>query len=140
MDKGYPPELQYVERRDEPQISPEISFANDAPVFETAADGLAHLDEVEAAAIKQLHEEAQRQMEADQEDPRTQNYFMRTDKKTVVKDDKEYGFCLKNQIPMKVIPYGHALQLLKEEEARHKNRLKAKAKKKAAKKSRKRNR
>lgn len=112
----------------------------DLPVFANAKDGLAFMESQEQAAIRELHEEAKRQMEADKEDPRTQQYFMRTDKKTVVQTDKEYGYCLKNHIPMTVIPYSHALQLLKVEEARAKQRVKAKTKKKAARASRKKNR
>jgi len=114
--------------------------ATELPVFDNPKDGLSFLDAQEQVAIKELHDEALQQMADAQEDPTTQNYFMRTDKRTVVKDDKEYGYCLKNHIPMKVIPYGHALQLLKEQEARAKNRLKAKKKKKVARASRKKNR
>lgn len=110
------------------------------PVFDNPKDGLAFMDQQEAEAMAELHEEAQRQMEARAEDPSTQNYFMRVDKKTVVKDEAEYQWCLAKQIPMKVIPYGHALQLLKVEDARKAQKLKAKRKKKTAKASRKKNR
>lgn len=122
----------------------QTEFVNYAelPIFDDNKDNQAvnFMDEQEAAALKEMEEEAQRQMAAAQEDPTTQNYFMREDRRTVVKDDKEYMHCLKSRIPMKVIPYGHALQLLKEEEARAKQRLKDKRKKKAAKKARKKNR
>lgn len=110
------------------------------PVFENAAEGLSFLDEQEEAARKQMEEEAMRAMAAAQDDPTSQNYFMRLDRKTVVKTEQEYAACLKNQVPMKVVPYTTAVQLLKEEEARAKQRKKAKAKKKTARASRKRNR
>lgn len=119
----------------------ELQFANsDLPVFDNPKDALEFMDQQEAEAMRELHEEAQRQMEAKVEDPSTQNYFMRMDTKTVVKDEAEYQWCLAKRVPMKVIPYGHALQLLKVEDARKAQRLKAKRKKKAAKASRKKNR
>jgi hypothetical protein len=117
-----------------------MNLGADLPVFDNAKDGLAFLDQQEEEAMRQLHEEAQRQMDERSEDPSAQNYFMRIDKKTVVKDEAEYQWCLAKQIPMKVIPYGHALQLLKVEDARKAQRLKAKRKKKTAKASRKKNR
>lgn len=114
--------------------------AGNLPVFDNAKEGLAFLDQQEEEAMRQLHEEAQRQMEARAEDPTTQSYFMRADTKTVVKDEAEYQWCLAKQVPMRVIPYAHALQLLKVEDARKAQRQKAKRKKKAAKASRKKNR
>lgn len=112
------------------------------PVFENNADGQAvsFMDEQEEAARKQLEEEALRRMEAAQADPTQQQYFMRLDRKTVVKTEQEYAACQKNQVPMKVVPYTTAVQLLKEEEARAKQRTKAKKAKKVARASRKRNR
>lgn len=107
------------------------------PVFEDIKEGLDYMDE--QRAIEEMRIEAERLMAADT-DPRKQNYFMRTDKKTVVKDEREYNLCQAKRIPLKVIPYSHAVQLLKEEEARKRTALKDKRKKKAAKKSRARNR
>ena len=116
-----------------------MEFLN-PPVFDNAKDGLAFLDRQEEAARLQLEKEAQERMAEAKEDPTTQNYFMRTDRKTVVKDEKEYQRCLDQEVPMKVIPYAHALQLLKVEDARKRQRQKAKTKKKTARAARKRNR
>lgn len=112
----------------------------DLPVFANASEALPFLDLQEEIARQQLEREAQERMAAAQEDPTSQQYFMRLDRKTVVKDDKEYVACVNGGIPMKVIPYSHALQLLKVEDARKAQRLKDKRKKKAAKASRKKNR
>lgn len=111
-----------------------------SPVFEDIGEGLSYMDEQERAAIAEMEEEARQRMEADAQDPRKQNYFMRTDTNTVVKDEQEYVRCQLKGVQMRVIPYGHALQLLKEEEARKRQRQKAKRKKKDAKASKKRNR
>lgn len=110
------------------------------PVFANASEALPFLDMQEEIARQQLEREAQERMAQDSLDPRNQQYFMRTDRKTVVKDDKEYKLCMDNRIPMTVIPYSHALQLLKVEDARKRQKLKAKKAKKTAKASRKKNR
>jgi hypothetical protein len=111
------------------------------PVFENIGpEAIAYMDEQERKAIAELEQEAKERMSAAAEDPRQQSFFMRTDTGTVVKDEKEYNRCQAKQIPLKMIPYGHALQLLKEEDARKKHQLKAKRNKKNAKKARKANR
>lgn len=107
------------------------------PAFEDIREGLDYMDE--QRALEEMRIAAERAMAADT-DPRTQSYYMRTDTKTVVKDEREFNQCVAKKISLKVIPYSHAVQLLKEEEARKKSALKAKRKKKAAKQSRKRNR
>lgn len=107
------------------------------PVFDNAADGLAYMDE--QAALEEMRIAAERAIAADT-DPRRQNYYMRTDTKTVVKDEREFNACVAKKVPLKVIPYSHAVQLVKEEDARKRKALKDKRKKKAAKASKKRNR
>lgn len=107
------------------------------PVFDSAADGLAYMDE--QVALEEMRIEAEKAIGADT-DPRRQNYYMRTDSKTVVRDEREFNACVAKKVPLKVIPYSHAVQLVKEEEARKKKAQKDKRKKKAAKASRKRNR
>ena len=112
---------------------------NAPPHFDDVASGLAFMDEQEKLAILELEAEAQRRMALDQ-DPTQQNYFLRVDKRTVVRSEKEYVYCELHGIPMKLIPYTAAVQAIKEQEARERQRDRAKAKKKTAKKARKRNR
>jgi hypothetical protein len=109
------------------------------PAFDDIASGMAFMDEQGKAALKELEAEARRRMAADQ-DPRDQNYFLRTDKRTVVRTDKEYVYCELEGISMKVIPYSAAVQALKEQESRERNKAKSKQKKKAANKARRKNR
>lgn len=111
-----------------------------SPVFENISEGLAYMDEQERAVVAEMEEEARRRMEIDAADPTKQNYYMRTDTRTVVKDEKEFVACQAKHVPLKVIPYAHAIQLVKEEDARKRTALKEKRKKKTAKQSRKRNR
>jgi hypothetical protein len=122
--------------------APDMQFFNsgDSPVFDNPADALKHMSEQEEAARLELQEEAERLMDEASQDPSLQQYFMNLDTKTVVKSEKEYQLCLKNHVPMKVIPYGYALHLLKEEDARKRQKLKNKKRRKAARASRKRNR
>ncbi len=128
-------------------IDPLSGFANSPeeqewagpPAFEDVGEGLAHLDETEKVALAELETEARERMAQDEGDPRTHNYFMRLDKKTVVKNDKEYVSCQLHGVSMKIIPYSYALQLLKEEDARKVKARKIKKAKKTAKASRKRN-
>lgn len=124
------------------QAPPEYDyFAVDAPpAFEDIGEGLAHLDEVAAAEIADLEAEARERMRLDQEDPSTQSYYRREDRKTIVRTEQEYVRCELQGIPMTVIPYTAAVQLLKEEEARKRTQAKAKKAKKVSKKARKRNR
>lgn len=116
-------------------------FSVDAPpAFEDIAEGLAHLDETEAAAIKEMEEEARLRMQLDQEDPTKQNYFLRLDRRTIVRDEEEYTRCQLARIPLKVVTYKHALEVLKEQDAKKKRASKDAKKKKAARNSRRKNR
>lgn len=72
--------------------------------------------------------------------PEDQSYFMRTDTRTVVKSESEYTKTSERGVPMRIIPFSYAVQLLKEEEARHKKKIKARRKQKVARKARKVNR
>lgn len=110
------------------------------PAFDDIGDGLAFMDKQKQDAIEELEAEARRRMATASEDPTDQSYFLRTDKRTVVRTDKEYVYCQLNGVSMKVIPYSAAVQALKEQESRERQRDKAKQKKKAASKSRRRNR
>lgn len=128
-----------------------LSFANDVeveewvnpgapPAFTDMDAGLAHLDATEQQAIAELEAEARVRMETASADPRTQSYFMRMDKRTVVRSESEYVQCQMKGVPMRVIPYGHALQLLKDQDARNQQRAKSKQKRKVARRARRRNR
>lgn len=110
------------------------------PVFDDIKEGVEFLDEQEAVAMAQLHEAAGKAMEIAQDDPKQQNYFMRVDRRTIVKDEEEFVRCQLAGIKMSVVPYSTALQLLKEEDARKKGAVKAKKAKKATKASRRKNR
>jgi hypothetical protein len=110
------------------------------PAFDDIGEGLAYMDEAEAAEIKRMEEAARERMRLDQEDPTQQNYYRREDRKTVVRTEEEYVKCQLDGIPMTVIPYTAAVQCLKEQEARKRSEQKAKKAKKVARKSRKRNR
>lgn len=110
------------------------------PVFDNPADGLAYMDEREREVVAEMEEEARRRMDLDAADPTKQNYYMRTDKRTVVKDEREFVLCQRKGVPLRVIPYTHAVQLVKEEDARKRRAVKEKRKKKTSKQARKRNR
>lgn len=127
-------------------ISP-LAFANpgedielQSPVFDDPAEGLAYMDEQAARVVAELEAEARERMQLDAEDPSQQNYYMRTDKLTVVKDEQEYVGCLRHGVKMKIVTYAHALQLLKDEDARFRQKQKDKRKKKTLKAARKKNR
>lgn len=109
------------------------------PAFDDIGEGMAFMDKQEAAAIAELEAEAERVMGLDK-DPRDQSFFLRADRRTVVRSEAEYVACQRAGIPMKVIPYSAAVQALKEQDARERQWVKVKVKKKAAKKARKRNR
>lgn len=113
---------------------------NEHPNFEDIGEGLAYMDELRDAEIARMEEEARVRMQADQGDPTTQQYFLRLDRKTVVKNEEEYVRCQLQGVQMKVIPYSFALQALKEEDARKRQEKKAKAKRKNAAKARRKNR
>jgi hypothetical protein len=121
-------------------VTDDIQFANVGEEYESPLTPMGSLGPQDQAVIAELEAAAQAAMDADSQDPSKQMYFFRLDRREVVKDEKEYNWCIANQIPLKVIPYGAALQALKEEDARHRQRLKVKRKKKAAKQARKRNR
>lgn len=127
-------------------ISPALNMEMDEwtnpdapPAFDDIASGMAFMDEQGKAALQELEAEARKRMAADQ-DPREQNYFLRTDKRTVVRTDKEYVYCQLNDISLRMIPYSAAVQALKEQESRDRNKAKGKQKKKAANKARRKNR
>lgn len=119
---------------------PEEEWDYSKPVFESGGPALEYMDEQEREALAELEAEARARMDAAANDPRTQNYFMRLDKHTVIQDEREYVQCQVKGVKIKIVSYGTAMHLLKVEDARKKAALKNKAKKKAAKKSRKRNR
>ena len=110
------------------------------PAFTDVAEGLAHLDETEAAAIKEMEEEARHRMQLDQDDPTQQSYFLRLDRRTIVKTEEEYVRCQLQGVPMKVVPFSTAVHVLREQDAKKKRDAKNAKKKKAAKKARRRNR
>lgn len=110
------------------------------PAFEDIGEGLAHLDQIERDAIKEMEAHAAEAMNKASQDPAQQQYFMRVDRRTVVKTEEEYVRCQLAGTSMKVVPYAFALQLLKEESARTKARDKNRKNKKAARASKKRNR
>lgn len=116
-------------------LSPE-----EMPNFENVAEGLAFMDELRDAEVARMEEEARAQMALAQADPTTQNYFLRLDRKTIVKNEEEYVRCQLAGVQMKTVPYSTALQALKEEDARKRQEKKAKAKRKTAAKARRRNR
>lgn len=110
------------------------------PAFEDIAEGLAHLDAMEASAISEMETEARERMQRDQEDPAKQQFFRREDRRTVVQTEEEYVQCQLKGVPMSVISYPAALQLLKDEDARKRADKKAKKNKKSARQARRRNR
>lgn len=123
------------------QIVPEFhNAAVDAfpPAFEDVGEGLAHLDETEQNAIKEMEERVREMMET--RNPRDATYMMRADKGTVLKTESEFTYCVQNGIGVRYVTYGHALQLLKEEDAAKRRKLKSKKARKTAKKARKKNR
>lgn len=75
-----------------------------------------------------------------QDDPRRQQYFKRDDRDTVVKTQEEYDQCSKDRIPMSIISFNRAIDLLNKEHALRENKDKLKKKRQQAKQARKRNR
>lgn len=110
------------------------------PVFTDIREGLDFLDAQRDEAMDDLHMQARAKMDLDAEDPSQQQYFVRIDRNTVVKDEAEYVRCQLAEVSLRVVPYSTALQLLKEESARKKGVQKLKAKKKSARAAKKRNR
>lgn len=110
------------------------------PVFEDIGEALDYMDEREAQLREEFEAEAAARIEAAQNDPRGQFFFMRGDRNTIIKDEQEYTDCQLKGIALKTIPYKQAVQVLKDADARVRNERKNKAKKKAARKARKRNR
>jgi hypothetical protein len=112
----------------------------------------AHLDELAAMSDEQIatvfpsEEEAeftaevQAQMEAEQSDPRKQMYFLRTDTKTIVKNEEEYFIAMRKNVPMKQVSYGHAMATVAIEKAREAKKRKTRVKNKTARAARRRNR
>lgn len=112
----------------------------DSPVFDDPAEALAYMDEQQANVVAELEDEARRLMELDSGDPTQQSYYMRTDRRTVVKTEQEFVQCQINGVQMKIVSYATAMHLVVEEDARARRAVKEKRKKKAAKQARKRNR
>jgi hypothetical protein len=73
-------------------------------------------------------------------DPTQQNYFLRVDRKSVVKTQREYEDCIAKGIQLKIIPYTYACHVLKEEEAKRRAKTKARKRNKTVKAARKKNR
>ena len=73
-------------------------------------------------------------------DPTQQDYLLRMDKRQIIKSQTEYQKCVERGVQVKVVPYSYACHILKEQEARHRNKIKARRKNKLAKASRKKNR
>jgi hypothetical protein len=103
------------------------------------SEGVRWLDEpLPQEQIDEINRRALEEIE--RHDPRKQNYFMRLDTKSIIKTEKEYNWCLANQIPFKIVTYESAKTVLMQEDARKKQKQKKKQKRKAAKNTRKRNR
>lgn len=94
----------------------------------------------EQTLIEELNKGAAEQIEAAQEDPTQQEYLQRLDTRRLVKSDEEFAKCLSSNIPMRQVKYTHAIQILKDEEAAHRNKIKKRKARKVAKTSRKANR
>lgn len=95
---------------------------------------------IEASDMGELAAEAQRRIEEAADDPTVQSYFLRQDTNTVIKTEEEYLFCTKRGISIKVIPYGHARDVLKREDALKNQEKTERQRRKAARKARKKNR
>jgi len=102
------------------------------PAIEDIAEALEQLDEIKAEAEARM---------AQAQDPRDQTYIMRMDTKRLVKTEAEWKRCEEDGVPMRYgISYAYAKQLLKDEDAAHRAKIKQRKKQKAAKKAKKRNR
>lgn len=83
-------------------------------------------------------DDVMRMLEERQNDPRTQNYMMRLDTKSLIETEGEFNFVKERGIPYQIISYGHAVELLRKADAERRKKLKKKRQRKAAKKARRR--
>lgn len=120
---------------------PEYVDPNAPPYTSDPAEGLRMLDEpLPDEELDQINQQARAHIEAMSQRPEEQNYFMRLDSKSIIKTEKEYLFCINNRIPIRVITYAHAKEVLRLEDANKRKARKEKQKKKNSRKSRRKNR
>jgi|SRR5882672_11735445 len=108
------------------------------PAFTDVGEGLAFLDQQRDEEIEKLHAEVKARMEANADDPRLQNYFVRLDRNTVIQNEEEYVRCQIEGIKLKTVSYSAAKQLLAEADAKKRADDKARKARKAQRKARKR--
>lgn len=114
---------------------PDFANAQDFQINEGVVAQL-HKD----AETRALHEEAQRKIAEDQQDPTQQRYIQRLDTKGLVKTDEEFAICVATNVPIREVSYAHALKILEEADAAIRARKAKKKARKVARASRKRNR
>lgn len=98
-----------------------------------------HLGKIEdeQAKMEAMNADVLEMISLAQDDPSQHQYFMRTDKKKIIKSEQEYMRCVTSGIGVKVVSHGHAVAL----EAKFaKDEKKRKVTRKTQKASRKRNR
>ncbi len=69
-----------------------------------------------------------------------QQFFYRLDKKTIVQTEQEYNGCIEHDVPLRMVSFAHAMQILAEEDATQRKVIKKRKARKVARKSRKKNR
>ena len=94
--------------------------------------------DTEVLAQMELEQEAQKLIE--QADPSQQDYYQRLDKKTIIRTEQELLGCISHQVPVRIVHYSYAMQILKEEEAAQRKKIAKRKARKVAKASRKKNR
>lgn len=111
------------------------------PYYEDIREGVDALEEpIDDELVEDMYRQAAAHIEKMKDDPSQQNYLQRLDTKGLIQTQKEYDWCLQNRIPMKTIPYGMAVELLKQMDAQKRKDSAKKKARKVAKKSRKKNR
>lgn len=95
---------------------------------------------LDLSQIETMQADVEEQIAAEQEDPTTQQYFMRLDTKTVIKTEAEYFQVQAKGIRTKVVGYPYAMALLANEEAKLRAKQARRRANKVARAARKRNR
>ena len=87
-----------------------------------------------------MQHEALRLIEEAEEDPLKQNYYQRLDTKRMIRTQQELEGCITHEVPIRVVDGVYAAQILDEEDAAKRAKIKKRKTRKAARRSRKRNR
>lgn len=125
-----------------PLMHPDTPLEFDAEKLNQAAEAAQTLnaDPEQLERFKEMHDHALREIEESQNDPTQQQYFKRMDKKTIIKSEGEFAFCMSNGVGISIVDFESAVECDKQEEARDRAKHARRKAQKRARRSRKANR